>query len=77
MNENYFCVHHKNKRERIQHFKLLFFTTNLHFIVSNKTSIHRKLSFPLTNSTSLVLLPLEMQERLKQTKVYDTIFYFV
>ena len=41
-NENYFCVRHKNRQKRNQHFKLLFFTINLHFDISNKTSTSRK-----------------------------------
>ena len=54
-----------------------YFTINLHFIISNKTLTYRKLCLPLASSISLVFLPLEMQKGLKQTKVYDTFFYFV
>ena len=68
INENFFCVRHKNRRKRNQHFKLLFFTINLHFVISNKTFAYRKLSLPLTSSTSLDFLPLKMQKRLKQTQ---------
>ena len=50
-----------------QHFKLLFFTTNLHFF---QTPTYRKPNLPLTSSIYLVFLPLEMQGKLKQTKVY-------
>ena len=32
---------------------------------------------PLTSSISLDFLPVEMQERLKQTEVYKTFSYFV
>ena len=32
---------------------------------------------PLTSSIYLLFLPLEMQGRLKQTKVYHTFFYFL
>ena len=45
--------------------------------MSNKTFTYRKLSLPLTSNISLILLPLEIQKRLKQTKLYDTFFYFV
>ena len=34
-----------------------------------------KVSLPLTSSISFVFLLLEMQKRLKQTKVYDTFFF--
>ena len=53
-------VCHKNRRKHNQHFDVLFFTKNLHFITSNQIYTYRKLSFPLTNSTYLVFLPLEM-----------------
>ena len=56
---------------------LLFFTINLHFVTSNQIPIYRKPNLPLTSSIYLVFLPLEMQGRLKQTKVYCSCFYFV
>ena len=57
--------------------KLLFFTINLHFVTSNQISIYRKLNLPLTNSIYFVFLPLEMQKRLKQTKVCHAFSYFI
>ena len=41
-----------------------------------KISIYRKLNLPLTNSIYFVFLPLEMQKRLKQIKVYHAFCYF-
>ena len=55
----------------------MFFTINLHFIPSNKIYTYRKLNLSLTNSIYLVFLPLEMQRKLTQTKVYHTFFHFV
>ena len=57
--------------------KLLFFTLNLHFVKSNQISPYRKLNLSLTSSIYFVFLPLEMQKRLKQTKVYHSFSYFV
>ena len=56
--------------------KLLFFTINLSFVTSNQISTYRKLNLPLTSSIYFVFLPLEMQKRLKQTKVCHTFSYF-
>ena len=36
INESYFCVRHKNRSKHGQYFKLLFFTTNLHFATLNQ-----------------------------------------
>ena len=49
--------------------KLLFFTINLSFVTSNQISTDRKLNLPLTSSIYFVFLHLEMQKRLKQTKL--------
>ena len=57
--------------------KLLFFTINLHFVKSNQISACRKLNLPLTTSIYFVFLPLEMQKRLWQTKVYHPFLYLV
>ena len=57
--------------------KLLFFTTNLYFVRSNQISTYRKLNLPLTSSIYFVFLPLEIQKRLEQTKVYHAFSYFV
>ena len=67
----------KNRRNHNQSFKLLLFTISLHFVTSNQVSRYRKTNLPLTSSIYLVVLPLEMQRRLKQTKVYHMFFYFV
>ena len=72
-----FFVRRKNKRKHNQHFKLLFFTIDLHFATSNQISAHRKLNLPLTCSIYLVFLPLEMQRKLRQIKVYHALFCFV
>ena len=57
--------------------KLLFFTINVHFVTLNQISTYRKLNLPLTSSIYFVFLPLEMQKRLKQTKVCHAFSYFV
>ena len=57
--------------------KLLFFTINLHFVTSNQLSTCRKLNLPHTCSIYFVFLPLEMQKRLKQTKVCHMFSYFI
>ena len=71
INENYFCVHHKNWQKHNQYFKLSLFTIKL-TLCHIKPNI--KLNLSLTSSISLVFLPLEMQKRLKQTKAYHIIF---
>ena len=73
----YFCVRHISRQKQSQHFKLLFFTTNLHFLTSKQISTYRKPHLPPTSRIYLVFLPLEMQGRLKHTKVYHTLFNFV
>ena len=75
--EKAICVRHKNNRKHNQQFKLLTLTTNLHFVTSNQSSTYRTLNLPLGSSIYLVVLPLEMQRRLHQTKVYHTFYYFV
>ena len=57
--------------------KLLFFTINLHFVTLNQISTYRKLNLPLTSSIYFFFLPLEMQKRLKQTKVCHAFSYFI
>ena len=47
--------------------KLLFFTTNLHFVTSNQITTYRKLDLPLTSSIYFVFLPLAMQKKKIQT----------
>ena len=59
--------------------KLLFLIINLHFLTSNQISTFRKPNLPLSLSSSIyfVFLPLEMQKRLKQTKVCHAFSYFI
>ena len=57
--------------------KLLFFTVNLLFVTSAQISTYRKVNLSLTGSTYFVFLPLGMQKRLEQTKVYHGFSYFV
>ena len=56
-----FCVRHENRRKHNQHFKLLFFTRNLHFVTSNQIATYRKPNLPLASSIYLVFLALDMQ----------------
>ena len=57
--------------------QLLFFTINLYFATSNQISTYRELNLPLSSSIYFGFLPLEMQKRLKQTKVCHAFSYFV
>ena len=50
---------------------------NLHFIKSNQISTYRKLNLPLTSGIYFGFLPLAMQKRLEQTKVYHSFSHFV
>ena len=43
----------------------------------NQISTYRKLNLPLTSSIYYVSLPVEMQKRLKETKVYPSFSYLV
>ena len=55
LKENFFCVCQKNiVRENNQHFKLLFFIIDLHFITSNQIYTFGKLNLPLTNKLFLL-----------------------
>ena len=74
MSKSYFCVCHKNRRKHKQHFKLLFFRMNLHFVTSIQMPTYRKTNLPLISGICLVFLPHKMQGRLKQTKAYNTFF---
>ena len=67
----------QNRRKHNQHFKLLFSAINLHSVTSNQIYTFRKLNLPLTSSIYFIFLPLEMQKRLKQTKVCHAFSYFV
>ena len=57
--------------------KLMLFTINLYFVTSNQISTYWKLNLPLTSSIYFVFLPLEIQNRLEQTKVYHAFSCFV
>ena len=72
INERYFCVRHKNGQKHNQPFKTAVYT----FSHQTKISTYGKLNLPLTSSIYFVFLPLEMQKRLKHTKVYYALCYF-
>ena len=57
--------------------KLLLFIIKLLFVASIQLSTNRKLNLPLTSSVYFVFFPLEMQKRLKQTKIYHAFSHFV
>ena len=77
MNKSYFCVRHKNRPKRNQHFKTAVFHNKFTFVTSNQISTFRKLNLPLSSSIYFVFLPVGMQKRLKQTKVCHAFSYFV
>ena len=56
--------------------KLLFFAINIHFVTSNQVSRYRKQHLPFSSSIYFVFLPLKMQKRLKQTKLFHAFSYF-
>ena len=70
----YFCVRRKSRQKHNQHFKLLLFTINSHFLISDQIPTYRKLYFLLTGIIYFVFLPLEIQKRHKQIKVGHTYF---
>ena len=49
INENHFCICHKNRLKHNQHFKLLFFTINVHFVLSSQISRYAKGNLLLTS----------------------------
>ena len=57
--------------------KLLCFTVNLHFVTTNQIFTDRKLNLPLISSIYFVFLPLGIQRRPEQTKLYHAFSYFV
>ena len=57
--------------------KLLFFTIHLLFVTSNQIPTYRRPNLLLTSSIYWDFLPLEIQGRFKQAKVYHTFYYFV
>ena len=70
INESYFCVRHKNRREHNQHFKIAVFHIKIQTLPNRNKYLHnRKLNLLLTSSIYSVLFPLEMQKGLEQTKV--------
>ena len=58
-----------NRQKHNQHFKLLLFKINLHFVAPNQISTHRKLNLILINCVYLLFFTLKMQRSLVQTKV--------
>ena len=58
-------------RKHSQHFKLVFFTINLHFVTSDQVSKYRKLTLPLTSIIYLFDSPLEMHK----LKLIDTLLF--
>ena len=50
---NHFCICHKNRLKHNQHFKLLFFTINVHFVLSSQISRYAKGNLLLTSSIYL------------------------
>ena len=77
INESYFVSATTIGENTTNISKLLFFTINLHFVTSNQVSTFRKLNLLLSSSIYFVFLPLEMQKRLKQSKVCHAFSYFV
>ena len=73
----FLCPPQKKDENTANILKLLFFIINLRFVTSNQLSADRKLNLPLTSSVYLFFFPLEMQKRLKQTKVYHALSHFV
>ena len=68
----------KNRRKHNHHFRtVFFFIIILHFFTSNQLSTDRKLNLPLTSSVYFVFFALEMQKRLKQSKIYHKFSHFV
>ena len=59
-------------RKTNQHFKLLFFTINLHFVTSDQVSTHRKQSLPLIKHYLFnpVVFSLQMQKNIQTDQSY-------
>ena len=66
--ENYFCVHHKNRRKHNQHFELLFFMINY-------LSTRRIINLFLINRICLVYFSPKIRRKLIQTEVCYKSFY--
>ena len=64
-------------RKQNQHFKLLFFTINLHFATSNQVSTYRKLNFPLIIGIYLVFLPLQNEKETQTDQIIPQVFLLV
>ena len=63
-------------RKHSQHFKLVFFTINLHFVTSDQVSKYRKLTLPLTSIIYLFDSPLEMRKKdSNKLKLIDTLLF--
>lgn len=72
--ENYLCFSLENGLKHNQHFKMLFFKINLHFVTLNLISTDRKLNFPLMNSSFLVFLRMQIET---DGNVYYYYYYFL
>ena len=70
-------MRHKNRCKHKRHFKLLLFTIYLHFVASNQISTYAEYHFSSHKQYLFSLLNSKNKKRLKQTKVYQTLFYFV
>ena len=70
---NYFCVQHKNRRKHNQHFKQLFFKTNLH--LSDYISTYGKLNLLSINNIFLSSLLEKCKENWCRPK-YTTSFLY-
>ena len=77
MNKSYFCVRHKNRPKHNQHFKTAVFH-NKFTLRHIKPNIYPwETKFASLKQYLFRLLRLEMQKRLKQTKVCHAFSYFV
>ena len=64
-------------RKNSQHFKLLFFTINLHFVTSDQVSTYRKQNLPLTSIIYLVQssFPYKCKKDSNRPKLLDTLLF--
>ena len=64
-------------RKHNQHFKLLFFTINLYFVISGQVSTYRKLNLPLTSIIYLVQssFPKKSKKDSNRPKLLDTLLF--
>ena len=64
---NYFCDCHKNRQKHNQHFNLLYFKLNSHFVTSNSISPCKKFNLLLINSICLVVFSRVKKTHTKQS----------